>query len=121
MMKLKLGSFLMVAVMFLTGLTAGASAGETANNQTNVAEYNVVNAGYLMLPNEESTGWCTVVLNNPRSSLNVRNSNGRVVAKLKHGTAVYVDMYDGGWARVSVRRRGRLGILGWVASEYLYC
>jgi hypothetical protein len=120
-MKIRIGSFLLAAVMVLTSLTAGATAGEVANNQLEAANYNTTSAGYLLLPNENYFEWCTVYLSNPRSNLNVRNSNGTVVAKLKHGTSVYVDTYDGGFSRVSVKRRGRLVVLGWVASEYLSC
>ena len=61
------------------------------------------------------------ILNNANSNLNVRNSAGKVVAKLKDGAEVYVDQYDGGFARVSLKRRGKLVRLGWVASEYLLC
>ncbi len=120
-MKLKLGSFLLAAVMVLTSLTAGASAGEVANNRIGAADYNITSAGYLLLSNENNFGWCTVVLDNPRSNLNVRSADGRVIGKLKHGASVYVDTYDGGFSRVSVKRRGRLVTLGWVASEYLSC
>lgn len=119
-MKIRLGSFFMVAVMVLTGLTAGVSAAETSNNKAVVAEYNTVSAGYLLL-STENTEWCTVVLSNPRSSLNVRSADGRVIGKLKHGASVYVDTYDGGFSRVSVKRRGKLVTMGWVASEYLSC
>ena len=119
-MKVRVGSFLLIAVLALTGFTAGISASET-NNKINTPEFNVVNAGYLLLPKNNNTEWCTVSLSNPRSSLNVRNANGRVVGKLRHGTAVYVDTYDGGFSRVSVRQRGRLVVMGWVASEYLVC
>ncbi len=116
-MKVKLGSFLVIAVMVLSGLTAGVSANET-NNQINLPEYNVTSAGYLLLPNN-NTEWCRVAT--AGGNLNVRNANGRRVGSLANGTAVYVDTYDGGWARVSVRRRGRLVVVGWVASEYLVC
>lgn len=119
-MKIRLGSFLMVAVMVLTGLTAGVSATETPNSKSVAAEYNIVSAGYLLLSNE-NTEWCTVVLDNPRSSLNVRSADGRVIGKLRHGASVYVDTYDGGFSRVSVKKRGKLVTMGWVASEYLSC
>lgn len=119
-MKLRIGSYLMVAIMVLTSVSAGVFAAETSNDQTNVSNYNIVSAGYLLLTNE-NTEWCTVVLDNPRSSLNVRSADGRVIGKLKHGTSVYVDTYDGGFSRVSVKRRGKLVTIGWVASEYLVC
>ncbi len=119
-MKIRLGSFFMVAVMVLTGLTAGVSAAETSNSKVSAVEYNTVSAGYLLL-SSENTEWCTVVLGNPRSSLNVRSADGRVIGKLKHGASVYVDTYDGGFSRVSVKKRGKLVTMGWVASEYLSC
>lgn len=67
--------------------------------------------------------------------LNVRSKpkNGRVVSKLKNGTVVRVeDIYDeadpeaednstAGWFKVSVTRKGKLQILGWVLSGYLNC
>jgi hypothetical protein len=53
--------------------------------------------------------------------LNVRDTAGRVVTKLRNGASVYVDSYDGGFARVSVKRKGKLVTLGWVASEFLSC
>ena len=117
---MQIGSFLLVAVLVLSGFTAGTSAAESAN-QINATEFNVTSAGLFLLPKTNNTEWCTVYLNNPRSSLNVRNSNGRVVTKLRHGTAVYVDSSDGGFSRVSVKKRGRLVILGWAASEFLSC
>lgn len=120
-MKIQIGSFLLAVVMVLTSLTAGASAGEVANNQISAADFNVKSAGYLLLPSENNFEWCTVVLDNPRSNLNVRSADGRIVGKLKHGASVYVDTYDGGFSRVSVKRRGKLVTLGWVASEYLSC
>lgn len=119
-MKVQISSYLMVAVLVLSGLTAGVSGSETVKTDRGAAGYNVVSAGYLLLPNTNYE-WCTVYLSNPRSNLNVRSADGRVVGKLKHGTSVFVDSYDGGFARVSVRRRGRLVTLGWVASEYLSC
>lgn len=117
MMKVRISSFLVIAVLVLSGLTAGVSAGET-NLHINAPEFNVTNAGYLLLP-RNNTEWCTV--STAGGNLNVRNAAGRIVGKLRNGTAVYVDTYDGGFSRVSVRRRGRLVVMGWVASEYLSC
>lgn len=119
-MKVRFCSLLLIAVLSFTGFTASGFSAETHANQVNSPGFNVVAAGYLLLP-RTNTEWCTVSLNNPRSSLNVRNSAGRVVSKLKHGASVYVDTYDGGFARVSVKRKGRMITLGWVASEFLYC
>jgi hypothetical protein len=118
-MKVRFCSLLLIAVMTLAGFTA-SDAAETRANQINSPEFNVVVAGYLLLP-KTNTEWCTVSLSNPRSYLNVRNAAGRAVSRLKHGASVYVDEYDGGFARVSVKRKGRLVILGWAASEFLLC
>ena len=119
-MKVRFCSLLLIAVMTFAGFTASGFAAETKDMQVNSPAYNVVTAGYLLLW-KTNTEWCSVNLNDTRSSLNVRNSAGRVVTKLKHGASVYVDEYDGGFARVSVKRKGRLVILGWVASEFLSC
>ncbi|CAN5375564.1 hypothetical protein BH10ACI1_BH10ACI1_26100 [soil metagenome] len=119
-MKVRISSFIVILLMVVSGFTFTATANETAAKGANGAEYNVKSAGYLLLP-KTNTEWCTVWLSNPRSNLNVRDANGRVVTKLRHGTAVYVDTYDGGYSRISVKRRGRLVVLGWVASEYLSC
>lgn len=116
-MRVQIGSFLLIAVLVLTGFTAGTAAA-TNTNQINTTEFNVTNTGYLLLP-RNNTEWCTV--STAGGNLNVRNAAGRIVGKLRNGTAVYVDTYDGGFSRVSVRRRGRLVVMGWVASEYLSC
>jgi hypothetical protein len=119
-MRVRFCSLLLIAVLTLSGFTASGFAAETRDNQASAPNFNVVSAGYLLLP-KTNTEWCTVYLNNPRSFLNVRNSAGKVVSKLKHGASVYVDTYDGGFARVSIKQRGKLVTLGWVASEYLSC
>lgn len=116
-MRVRISSFLLIAVLVLMGFTAGISARET-NNQISKTNFNVITAGFLLLP-RNNTEWCRVAT--AGGNLNVRNSSGRIVTKLRNGTAVYVDTVDGGFARVSVRRRGRLVVLGWVASEYLVC
>jgi hypothetical protein len=117
-MRVRFCSLVLIAVLALTGFTASSFAGEA--NQISSPGFSVVSAGYLLLP-KTNTEWCTVSLDNPRSNLNVRNTNGKVVTRLRHGTSVYVDDTDGGFARISVKRRGRMVILGWVASEYLVC
>ena len=119
-MKVRFCSLLLVAVMTFTGFTASGFAAETKANQINSFGFSVVNDDFIFLT-VTNTEWCTVSLNDSNSNLNVRNSAGKVVAKLKAGADVYVDQYDGGFARVSVKRRGKLVRLGWVASEYLYC
>ena len=120
-MKIRFCSLVLVAVLSVAGFTATGFAAETGAASIDSPGYNVVFAGYLLLP-KTNTEWFSVSLNNPNSSLNVRNEGGRVVAKLKHGASVYVDSYDGGFARVSVKRRGgKLVVLGWVASEFLEC
>ena len=117
-MKVRISSFLVIAVMVLSGFTSGVSESETANNQINTPDFNVTSAGYLLLP-RENTEWCTV--STAGGNLNVRNADGRRIGSLRNGTAVYVDTSDGGFSRVSVKKRGRLVVVGWVASEYLYC
>lgn len=72
-----------------------------------------------------------VVADTSGTPLNVRrDSDGRVVAKLKNGTRVRVtEMSEGGdidgdnpsSSKVSVRRKGKWVVLGWVASKYLKC
>lgn len=119
-MKVRFCSLLLIAVLTFTGFTASGFAAGAKDNQVKSPEFNVVTAGYLLLP-KTNMEWCSVSLSNPRSYLNVRDSAGRAVSRLKHGASVYVDEYDGGFARVSVKRKGRLVILGWVASEYLVC
>jgi hypothetical protein len=115
-MKVQYCSLILIAVLTLTAFTMPA-----LSDTTNQAARSEANTEYFVLSTNTTTEWCTVVLDNPRSNLNVRDSNGRIVAKLKYGASVYVDTYDGGFARVNVRRRGRLVTLGWVASEYLSC
>jgi hypothetical protein len=119
-MKVRFCSLLLIAVLTFTGFTASGFAAAAKDNRVNSPEFNVVTAGYILLP-KTNTEWCSVSLSNPRSYLNVRDAAGRAVSRLKHGTSVYVDENDGGFSRVSVKRRGRLVILGWVASEYLVC
>lgn len=58
--------------------------------------------------------------------LNVRATpGGKIVSKLKNGTKVIVvNAADGdgpGWSQVSVLRKGKRVILGWVSSRYLNC
>ncbi len=117
-MKVRISSLLVIAVLVFSGFTSGISANEL-NNQINLPEYNITNAGYLLLPKNNNTEWCRVAT--AGGNLNVRDANGRRVGSLRNGTAVYVDTYDGGFSRVSVRKRGRLVVMGWVASEYLAC
>ena len=120
-MKVRYCSLILIAVLTLSAFTMPAFSVTTIDNRINTLETKAANTGYFILPTDTTTEWCTVVLDNPRSSLNVRDANGRVVTKLKYGTSVFVDTYDGGFARVNVKRRGRLVTLGWVSSEYLSC
>lgn len=54
--------------------------------------------------------------------LNVRSSpNGRIVARLRNGTAVQLESGDETWAKIRIRRNGRWVILGWVYFQYLDC
>ena len=122
-MKVKVGAYLLMAVMVFSGLAIGVSGSQKVDNKENAADNNVVNAGYLFLTRNNGE-WCTVSTDG--GNLNVRNSRGVVVSKLANGTDVYVDAYevgnnDSSIARVSVERRGKLVVLGWVAAEYLSC
>ena len=118
-MKARYCSLILMFVMTLTAFST-PTLSETSN-QANAFETTGANTAFFVLPTNTTTEWCTVVLDNPRSTLNVRDANGRVINKLRHGASVYVDTYDGGFARVSVKRRGKLVTIGWVASEYLSC
>ena len=71
-----------------------------------------------------------VVADTSGTPLNVRNGNGRIVTKLKNGTRVrVVEMSEGedldGEAptssKISVLRKGKWVVLGWVATKYLRC
>ena len=118
-MKVRYYSLILLVVLTLTTFTMPAFSGTT--DPLNSFETEAANTGNFTLPVNTTTEWCSVVLDDPRSSLNVRDAKGLVVTKLKYGTSVFVDTYDGGFARVNVKRRGRLVTLGWVASEYLSC
>lgn len=116
-MKVRYCSLILIAVLTLTAFTMPALSGTT----TTISASKTTATSYFTLPANTMREWCTVVLDNPRSNLNVRDGNGKVVTKLAHGTSVFVDTYDGGFARISIKRRGKLSTLGWVASEYLSC
>lgn len=120
-MKVRYFSLILTLALTLAASAAPTPPDAAKDHQAASLETKVADNGYFVLPTNTATEWCTVVLNNPRSSLNVRDERGRIVAKLRYGASVYVDTYDGGFARVNVRRRGRLVTLGWVASEYLSC
>ncbi|HMS42224.1 MAG TPA: SH3 domain-containing protein [Pyrinomonadaceae bacterium] len=67
-----------------------------------------------------------VVNDTSGTPLNVRATpGGRIVSKLKNGTKVIVvNAADGdgpGWSQISVIRKGKRVILGWVTSRYLSC
>jgi uncharacterized protein YgiM (DUF1202 family) len=61
--------------------------------------------------------------------LNVRSSptNGRIVSKLRNGTAVIVEfhtvdaMTGKGWAKIAVNRNRKYVVLGYVLDAYLNC
>ena len=113
-MKKQFASILMVGVMVFTGLTAFGNTSENSNISAETNNYAVSFAGLNM-------EYCTVDLDNPRSNLNVRTWEGRVIGKLKHGTSVWVNEYSGEWARVSVKRGRKWVSIGWVDSNYLLC
>jgi len=118
MKKIQFCSSFLMTVLFFTSFTALTSANET--NQPNVPEVEFLNSDFTLLPNARLE-WCRVSLSNPRSSLNVRTYNGRIVGKVKHGTRVFVTEYEDDWARISIQQGRRLVSVGWVSSEYLIC
>lgn len=118
MKKIQFCSLFLMTVLFFTSFTALTSANET--NQPSVPEVELSNSDFTLLSNVRLE-WCRVSLSNPRSSLNVRTYNGRVVGKVRHGTQVFVNEYEEDWARISIRQGRRLVSIGWVASEYLAC
>ena len=119
MKKLKYGSLFLITVLFLTSFAALITANDAQKPNLNNAESNSpkFNVPASNLPLE----WCQVNLDNPRSSLNVRTSEGRIVGKVKHGTRVFVNEYEDDWARISIRQGRRLVSIGWVSNEYLIC
>lgn len=67
-----------------------------------------------------------VVNDTSGTPLNVRATpGGRIVSKLKNGTKVTViNAVDGdgpGWSKISILRKGKQVVLGWVVSKYLSC
>lgn len=67
-----------------------------------------------------------VVNDTSGTPLNVRATpGGKIVSKLKNGTKVIVvNAADGdgpGWSQISVFRKGKKVVLGWVSSRYLNC
>ena len=118
-MKVWIGSYMLMAVMVFSGLAVGVSAGETLNNKENAVAYNIVSAGYLLLP-VKNREWCYVSTDGGR--LNIRNANGVVVTKLANGTAIWVENCDENmWCEVSVSRRNKLVFLGWASGDYISC
>jgi hypothetical protein len=96
-----IGVFLFAAMLYAGGKTADAAS--ASSGFANSFEY------------------CRVSLDDPKSNLNVRTFEGRVIGKLRHGTRVWVNEYSGEWARVSVKKGRRWTVVGWVDSEYLVC
>lgn len=118
MKKIQFCSLFLMTVLFFTSFTAITSANET--NKANVPEVELQGSNFTLLPNARLE-WCRVSLSNPRSSLNVRTFNGRIVGKVRHGTQVFVNEYEDDWARISIRQGRRLVSIGWVSAEYLIC
>lgn len=117
-MRVQFCSLLLIGVMVFTSLTVLGN--NAAGNQTNLSNTVSTGANFL-LTNNFNMEYCTVDLDNPRSNLNVRTWEGRVVGKLRHGTRVWVSDYSGEWAKVSVKRGRRWVVIGWVDSNYLVC
>lgn len=119
-MKIKLISLLLIGVFVLTSLTAFGADAKIESNKI-VPPAVIAESNALFLNYNFNMEYCTVSLANPRSNLNVRTWEGRVVGKLRHGTTVWVNQYSGEWANVSVKRGRRWVRIGWVDSNYLYC
>lgn len=118
MKKMQYCILFLIAVLFFTSFTTITSANEA--NQPNLPAAQLQGSEFNLLPNA-SLEWCRVSLSNPRSSLNVRTYNGRIVGKVKHGTRVFVTEIEDDWARISIQQGRRLVSVGWVSSEYLIC
>lgn len=116
-MKIKLVSLLLISVFVFTSLSVFGADVKPENSQSVTA----ANTNAVFLINNYNMEYCTVSLSNPRSNLNVRTWEGRIVGKLRHGTSVWVNEYSGEWANVSVKRGRRWVRVGWVDSNYLYC
>lgn len=113
-MRKQFASILLVGIMFFTSLVTFGNTPENSNT-------NAENNGFTMSFANLNMEYCTVDLDNPRSNLNVRTWEGRIVGKLRHGTTVWVNEYSGEWARVSVKRGRKWVSIGWVDSNYLIC
>lgn len=118
MKRIQFRALFLITVLFFTSFTALTSANETTQMKVAGIKFDNSNVAFLSNTNLE---WCRVSLDNPRSSLNVRTYNGRVVGKVRHGTRVFVNEYEDAWARISIQQGRRLVSVGWVASEYLVC
>lgn len=117
-MRVRFFSLLLIGVMVFTSLTVFGNG--TSDNQTNLSNKATYSANFSLV-NNFNMEYCTVDLDNPRSNLNVRTWEGRVIGKLRHGTLVWVSDYSGEWAKVSVKRGRRWVSVGWVDSNYLVC
>lgn len=118
MKKIQFCSLFLMTVLFFTSFTALTPANET--NKVNMPELEFQSSDIAWLSNARLE-WCRVSLSDPRSSLNVRTYNGRIVGKVKHGTRVFVTEYEEDWARISIQQGRRLVSVGWVSSEFLIC
>jgi uncharacterized protein YgiM (DUF1202 family) len=69
------------------------------------------------------------LVNDPTGTpLNVRSApNGRITGKLRNGSVVQIENYTVDavsgreWARISVKRKGKYVILGYVFREFITC
>ena len=116
-MKIQLVSLLLTAILTFSSVTVfgGAQPAGTGIERAAapVASFAATNNSFFEV--------CSVQLGDPNSNLNVRTWEGRVIGKLRHGTAVWVSDYSGEWAKVSVKRGRRWVSVGWVDSNYLLC
>ncbi|MBS1796256.1 MAG: hypothetical protein JSS81_20555 [Acidobacteria bacterium] len=119
-MKIKFGSLVLMGILVFSSL---AIFGKTTDTGRITVSPSVTQpaANALWLNYNSNMEYCTVVLDNPNSNLNVRTWEGRIIGKLRHGTRVWVNEYSDNWARVSVKRGRSWVSIGWVDSSYLSC
>jgi hypothetical protein len=119
-MRVQIGSLLLIGILMFTSITAFGN--DTVSNSSIESHTLSANTSFSLLGTTSNLmEYCTVDLDDPRSNLNVRTWEGRVIGKLRHGTSVWVSDYSGEWAKVSVKRGRRWVSIGWVDSNYLVC
>jgi len=118
-MRVKLIALSLILVFTVMSSTIFGVDAKNSNNQTALQSKSV--AANVLIFNNFNMEYCTVDLADRNSNLNVRTWEGEIVAKLRHGTRVFVNEYSGEWARISVKRGRRWASIGWVDSSYLLC